>query len=42
VDGDPVVAAFFEESRVDEAQRVAFLQKMPKGANIHQHVAGGV
>jgi adenosine deaminase len=42
VDADPEVAAFFEACRDDQAMLTAFLHRMPKGANLHQHVSGGV
>ncbi|MDR2946299.1 MAG: hypothetical protein LBV79_06105 [Candidatus Adiutrix sp.] len=39
---DERVAAFFERSKGNEASLIAFLHKMPKGADLHAHPSGSV
>lgn len=39
---NPRVAAYFEKARQNQAALVAFLHKMPKGADLHNHPAGAV
>ena len=36
------VAAYFEKAKENEAALVAFLHKMPKGADLHNHPSGAV
>lgn len=38
----PRVAAYFEKARENRATLVAFLHKMPKGADLHNHLPGAV
>lgn len=39
---NPRVAAYFVKARQNQAELVAFLHKMPKGADLHNHPAGAV
>lgn len=39
---DKEVAAFFETAKGDEAALIAFLHKMPKGADLHAHPSGSL
>ncbi|MDR0765076.1 MAG: hypothetical protein LBE65_05750 [Synergistaceae bacterium] len=37
-----IVAAYFEKAKTNEALLIAFLHKMPKGADLHNHPSGAV
>jgi adenosine deaminase len=39
---NPRVSEFFERSKSNEAALIAFLHKMPKGADLHAHPSGSV
>lgn len=39
---NPTVAAYFEEAKLNESALVAFLHKMPKGGDLHNHPWGAV
>nr|WP_320147406.1 hypothetical protein [uncultured Anaeromusa sp.] len=41
-DTSPQVAQYFETAKKNEAELVAFLHKMPKGADLHNHPWGAV
>ena len=38
----PKVAAYFEKARSNESTLIAFLHKMPKGADLHNHLWGDI
>ncbi|MDR2180569.1 MAG: hypothetical protein LBP21_09685 [Synergistaceae bacterium] len=42
IDTSEVVAAYFEEAKTNEALLIAFLHKMPKGADLHNHPSGAI
>ena len=42
LDTSPAVSAYFERDKQNEATLIAFLHKMPKGADLHNHPSGAI